>query len=155
MLFMLIFITILLLAFIIYYKLDGSMFLWIMSIFYLSVYLIPTLFIHFKYSVISNNIIFKIDYSGITKIENGEKIFYENSKIEEIVIYGTANRILDSGYREFVFENYFYAEIKLIENDPLIITCLFSSKIDKILSIYFNDKKVKKVKLFYPLIQKH
>jgi len=88
-----------------------------MSIFYLSVYLIPTLFIHFKYSVISNNIIFKIDYSGITKIENGEKIFYENSKIEEIVIYGTANRILDSGYREFVFENYFYAEIKLINKD--------------------------------------
>lgn len=140
------------LAFIVYYNLNDSKFLWIISMPYLALYLIPTLYLHLNYTEKSNNKSFKIDNTGISKTENGNTVFYKESEIEEIVIYGTANKIKDKAYGNTIFEHYFYTEIKLIDKESLCITCLFSKNIDEILCSKFKNINIRKVKRFYPII---
>nr|WP_315159234.1 hypothetical protein [uncultured Flavobacterium sp.] len=115
-------------------------------------YLIPTLYLHSNYSAASKNKSFKIDAAGISITENGKTIFYKESRINEIVIYGTASKITNGDSGRSIFEHYFYAEIKLRE-ESLIITSLFSSKIDKVLSSNFKYVHIRKVKCFYPKIK--
>ena len=124
----------------------------IISILYLGGFLIPTIYLHLNYSAESKNKSFKIDAAGISITENGETIFYKESRINEIVIYGTASKITNGDSGRSIFEHYFYAEIKLRE-ESLIITSLLSSKIDKVLSSNFKYVHVRKVKCFYPKIK--
>lgn len=152
MLFSLILMTALGLAFIVYYDLNNFKFLKIFSIPYLALFFIPTLYLHLNYTAKSNNKSFKIENKGITKIENGNTVFYEESEIEEIIIYGTANKIKNKAFSNTVFEHYFYTEIKLKHKESLFITCLFSKNIDEILYSKFKNTNIRKVKCFYPTI---
>nr|WP_315201443.1 hypothetical protein [uncultured Flavobacterium sp.] len=123
----------------------------IISVLYVG-YLIPALYLHLNYSSKSGNKSFKIDNKGISITENGRTIFYKESRINEIVIYGTASKITNGVSGRSIFEHYFYAEIKLRE-ESLFITSLLSKDIDKVLSSNFKYVHVRKVKCFYPTIQ--
>ncbi|OYX27694.1 MAG: hypothetical protein B7Z06_03725 [Flavobacteriales bacterium 32-35-8] len=58
----------------------------------------------------------------------------------------------DSGFRNFSFESYYYCKLELIDNDNIVITCLHSNKIDKILTDNFKEVEIIKVKTFFPII---
>lgn len=121
----------------------------IILVFYLLFYLLPTIYIYLNYYKNSKNIKFKIDKFGITK--NG--ILYKVENIKEIKFYMTSNKIKNSGLTYFSFECFYFAEINLLSSEKIIITNLFSSKIDDMLKYYFKDTPTTKVRTFYPIVK--
>jgi hypothetical protein len=145
--------TIFLLAyFVVYPGFDYFIIPGIISILYVG-YLISALYLHLNYSAKSKNKSFKIDDTGISITENGKTIFYKESGINEIVIYGTESKITNGASGRSIFEHYFYAEIKLRE-ESLFITSMFSRKIDQVLFSNLKYVPFRKVKCFYPIISK-
>jgi hypothetical protein len=147
----LIIITAFWIALIISCKIDDSNLLGMLSIPYLLLCLIPTLYLHLNYSAKSNNKSFKIENTGITKTENGNTVFYEESEFDEIVIYATPRKIKNYA-NGTIFQHYYYTEIKLKSKESLIITCLFSQNIDEILFSKFKNANIRKVEYYYPTI---
>ncbi len=62
------------------------------------------------------------------------------------------NKAKDSASRKLPFEDYYYVQILTANQKVIFISSLFSTKIDKILEVNFKDLKIKRLKVFYPLI---
>jgi hypothetical protein len=124
----------------------------IFSLPYLILFFSPVAIIHLNHYVNSKGIIYKIDETGITKIVKNEEEFISIANIKEITFFMTPNRFLNSSTGNFPFEDYYYAEIKTTDKKVLFISCLYSTKIDKILEVNFKDLNIKKLKTIYPLI---
>ena len=65
----------------------------------------------------------------------------------------TPNKLKDSAVRSLPFENYYYIKLQLINGKDLIITCLHSRKIDKIVEDHFKEIEIVKIKRFFPSIK--
>lgn len=116
------------------------------------IYVFPVLYIHCNYYKFSKGIVYEISKLGLTvKTKNGNKEININ-QIKEIIIFMTTNRIKNSGYSEFPFDCYYYAKIRFNDNEELIISSLFSHKLDKILESNLDMVKITKIKVFYPTI---
>lgn len=135
-----------------YYDSLGEKILLYLLIPFIVFFVAPVLYIHYNYYINSQGITYWINKNGLTiKTKKYSKEIDVNN-IEEIVFYMTANRLKKSGYREFAFESYFYAKIKLRSKETFIITSLFSDKIDVIFESNFDSIKISKIKSFYPII---
>ena len=69
-----------------------------------------------------------------------------------VKLYMSGTRLAGMSLRNFPFENYYYAKIVIEDNTEIIINCLFSQKIDKILQSYYSEVPTFKIKDFYPII---
>lgn len=119
---------------------------------YLIIFIIPVAIIHLNYYINGRGIIYKIDESGITKIADNKEEFIPITDIKEITFFMMPNRLLDSAVRSFPFENYYYVKILTTDKKNIFISCLFSTKIDKIFVENFKELNIKKLKVIYPLI---
>lgn len=122
---------------------------------YSLIFILPTIIIHYNYYRFSSGRMytFELDY---IKIDFGNDVLILSKKdIKEINFYMTPNRIKKSGLINFPFERYYYGEIKTAKQGSVIITCLFSSKIDDILIETYKDILISKSERFFPYIYKN
>lgn len=119
---------------------------------YLVIFFIPVIIIHLNYYINGTGIIYKIDESGITKTVNNKEEFISIADIKEITFFMMPNRLLNSALRSLPFEDYYYVQILTTDKKVIYISCLFSTKIDKILEVNFKELNIKKLKAIYPLI---
>lgn len=112
----------------------------------------PVFIIHLNYYLTTKDVSYEINQNELVIIKTTKISSYKTNEINEIVLYMTANKLKDSASRNFLYENYYYAKIKLFNNEEAIITCLHSNKIDQILTTNFNAVKILKIKRFYPII---
>ncbi|WP_286920673.1 hypothetical protein [Flavobacterium sp. UBA4197] len=115
-------------------------------------FMLPVLYLHYNYYENSKGVTYEIEKSGLIIKKNNIKREIKIDSINEIVFFMTANRLQKSGYSQFAFENYHYAKIILKDDEQIIITCLFSDKIEAILESNFKAIKITKIKTFYPVI---
>lgn len=118
-----------------------------------SISIIPVLIIHFNYYLAGRGTSYEINQKSIVVIGKNKKIAYQMDEITHIIFYMTVNKLLDSAIGNFVFRDYFYAEIIFSDHQKTIITCLHSDKIDEILTENFKGVKISKVKTFFPIIK--
>ena len=116
------------------------------------VFIVPVFIIHLNYYLISRRISYEIRKNQIMVLTENKSIVYNKDEIKEIFFYMTANKMKNSGFANFLFENYYYSKITLFSNEEIIITCLHSQQIDKILSDNFSESKILKIKKMYPII---
>ena len=64
----------------------------------------------------------------------------------------SGTRLAGLAIRNLPFEDYYYAKIIMNDNSEIIITSLFSHKIDEILSSFYKKTQLIKIKDFYPII---
>jgi hypothetical protein len=116
------------------------------------VFTAPTLVLHYNHYLNSKGGVFELTKSGIIKKEKMEVMSYSVNDIREITFYMTRNRETNSATRELAFEDYHYGKIIMTNGESIIITCLFSHKLDKILPEMYPDVKVSKIRRFYTFI---
>ncbi|GEL10646.1 hypothetical protein FGL01_13850 [Flavobacterium glycines] len=113
-------------------------------------YFLPVFILHINYYIKSSHSSFIIDQNKLIYISNNKEKIIEANQIIKISIF--MNGLKDSGFRNFAFESYYYSQLELINNENIIITCLHSNKIDKILADNFKEVEIVKVKTFFPII---
>ncbi|MDQ1165446.1 hypothetical protein [Flavobacterium sp. SORGH_AS_0622] len=121
---------------------------------FIVIFVVPVLFIHLNYYLLSAHIVYEINQEDLMIIEKNKNIKYNIKDVIRVTIYMTPNKLKDSAVRSFPFESYYYVELQLINNKKLIITCLHSRKIDKIIENYFKKIEIVKIKSIFPLIKK-
>lgn len=119
-------------------------------VYFFIMYFLPVFIIHINYYIISFRNSFIIDQNRLICVSNSKEKIIESNQIVKISVF--MNGLKDSGFRNFAFESYYYCKLELIDNDNIIITCLHSNKIDKILTDNFKEVEIIKVKTFFPII---
>ena len=117
---------------------------------YFLMFLFPVIVIHLNYLIKNQGIIFEISKDEILKKDKTNISKYCAQDIEEIIICTSGSR--NRGNGGLAHSDYYYAKIELLDNSSLIITSLYSSKIDKILKENFKDVKMRTENVFYPII---
>jgi hypothetical protein len=112
---------------------------------------LPTACIHYSYYIISKRIIYVIDESGITKKAADKDIRYEKNDFKKIVFRMNRRRIM-YGYSLIGLCNYYYCEITLFDGTEILITSLFSTKLEEIFKEYYSDIPQEPESFFYPII---
>lgn len=112
-------------------------------------YFLPVFIIHINYCIKSFRNSFIIDPNRLIYMSNGKEKIIESNQIVKISIVMNGSK--DSGFRNFAFESYYYCKLDLMDNN-IIITCLHSYRIDKILRDNFREVEIVKVKTFFPII---
>lgn len=118
---------------------------------YFIFFFFPVLFLHLNYLNQDSQPVFINEGCLMVQKNKNEFLKYNSGQILDIKLYingskGTVNGVL-------AFSNYYYAKINLWDGSSLIITSLYSSKIDRILKENFKDVKIKTEKVFYPIIR--
>ncbi len=116
------------------------------------IFILPSVYMHLNYYFQGNDIEYELDNQRIKIIKDKVEIIYTKDAFKEIKLYMSGTRLAGMSLRNFPFENYYYAKIVIEDNTEIIITCLFSQKIDKILESYYSEVPTLKIKDFYPII---
>lgn len=115
--------------------------------------MLPTLYLHLNYYNESKGYIYELNKDEIKVIEKGSEIIFHKEDFKVIEFYMSGAKLAGLVMRNFPFESYYYAKIIMNDKKEIIIPFLFSNEIDKILTSFYNDVPVIKVKDFYPLIK--
>jgi hypothetical protein len=117
------------------------------------VLILPTIYIHLNYYTIGRRHIYELKEDGIIVTENEKSVIYSRENFKTLDFYMSGTRFAGLALRNFPFEDYYYAKIIMNNEQEIIISCLFSKKIDKILTSLYKEVPVNKIKDFYPTIQ--
>lgn len=120
---------------------------------FILIFVVPVLIIHLNYYLITTHIGYEINEEGLIVFENNKIIKYNIKDINRVIIFMTPNKLKYSAVRSLPFENYYYIKLQLINGKDLIITCLHSRKIDKIVEDHFKEIEIVKIKRFFPSIK--
>jgi hypothetical protein len=131
---------------------DSSVFIYVIIPMFI-VLVLPTAYIHYDYYIHGRNYSYEINDRGIIQFKNDKFVTFDRANFKEIKLYMSGTRLIGSGVKNFPFEDYYYAKITTIEGDEILISCLFSKKIDELLVSLYSEVPVTKNKYFYPLIQ--
>lgn len=121
---------------------------------FIIIFALPVIIIHLNYYLVSARVIYEIKEESFEVNQNNINREYSITDVNKIFIFMTPNRLKDSAVRSFPFENYYYIELQMIDGGKLLMTCLHSRKIDKIIEDNFRDIEIIKVKSIFPLIRK-
>lgn len=116
------------------------------------VLILPTIYIHLNYYSFGKGHIYELKEDGITVTDNGNFFVFSKENFTTIEFYMSGTKFAGLSLRNFPFEDYYYAKIIMNNKQEIIISCLFSKKIDKILTSLYNEVPVIKIKDFYPTI---
>ena len=119
----------------------------------LIVLVLPTAYIHYDYYSHGRNYSYEINDRGIIQFKKDKVVAFDRANFKEIKLYMSGTRLIGSAVKNFPFEDYYYAKITTIEGEEILISCLFSKKIDELLASLYSEVPVTKNKYFYPLIQ--
>ncbi len=114
--------------------------------------ILPTLYLHINYYNKCKNYVYILNEDEIKVIKNNREVDYRKENFKEIKIYMSGTRMAGLALRNFPFENYYYTKIVMHDKHEIIIPCLFSNNIDRILVSLYNEIPVIKIKSFYPNI---
>ena len=128
----------------------GKSFLIFAALFLILIF--PTLYLHLNYYNAGKNYEYDLNENSITVIKDNAKMVFYKQNFKTIEFHMSGTRMAGVGVRNFPFENYYYAKIVMNNDDEIIISCLFSKKIDQILTSLYNDVPIINVKEFYPLV---
>jgi len=117
------------------------------------VLILPTIYIHLNYYNIGKGHIYELKEDGITVTENEKFVTYSKENFKTLEFYMSGTRFAGLALRNFPFEDYYYAKIIMNNEQEIIISCLFSKNIDQILTSFYKEVPVIKIKDFYPTIQ--
>lgn len=124
----------------------------ILCLFFVFLYVIPVLVIHYNYYLNDKDKVYEITEFGIKQKNKNGIQFIEISKIQEIEFFMTANKLNETGFQSLPFVDYYYASIKVKNESEIVLSCLLSSELENILIQYLPNISIKKAKKFYPLI---
>ncbi|OYX80340.1 MAG: hypothetical protein B7Y83_18565 [Flavobacteriales bacterium 32-34-25] len=119
-------------------------------VYFFIMYFLPVFIIHINYYIKSSCNSFIINPNRLIYLSNGKEKIIESNQIIKISIFMNGSK--DSGFRNFAFESYYFCKLELIDNEEIIITCLHSNQIDKILTDNFQEIEIMKIKTFFPII---
>lgn len=113
--------------------------------------IVPTLIIHLNhYRFSKNRTVILLD--NMIKIDgNNINCIYNLSDISSITIYMSGARYSNLSIQSFPFENYFYCKIDSISNEPLILSSIFSDKLEELLKEKYKVSFVRE-RTYYPYI---
>lgn len=117
-----------------------------------AILILPTLYVHLNYYNAGKGSMYDLNKDEIRVVKNGDEIVFYKENFKMIEFYMSGTKLAGLVIRNFPFENYYYAKIIMNDNTEIIISCLFSDAIDKILPSFYTDIPVVKIKDFYPLI---
>lgn len=117
------------------------------------IFALPVIIIHINYYLASAHIVYEINGENFLVIEKNKITKYNIRDVNKVIFYMTPNKLNDSAVRSFPFENYYYIRLQLINSENLIITCLHSKKIDKIINDNFKEIETVKIKNIFPIIR--
>lgn len=114
--------------------------------------IVPTLYVHLNYYNEGKGCVYELNKDEIKVIKGGDILVFYKEDIKTIELHMSGTRLSGLVIRNFPFENYYYAKIIMNDNTKIIISCLFSDEIDKILPSFYSEIPIIKIKDFYPLI---
>ena len=123
-------------------------------LFYLILYLIPVIVIHFNYY--ENNTKYTIEISEdllSINVDNNISLI-SSADIKEIIFYMTPSGLQNSSFRSLPFEKYYYVVITCLDGSNFYLTSLLSDKVAHMLELNFKDVLIKKQGTLYPIIIK-
>ncbi|MHC0443019.1 hypothetical protein [Flavobacterium sp. 3-210] len=135
----------------IYFKLDIKSITYI-NIPILIVFVLPTIYIHQNYYNEGKGCVYELNEEHISFTSNDQLVIYNKGDFKTINFYMSGTKCAGLALRNFPFEDYFYAKIIMNNDQEVIISCLFSKNIDKILTSLYKDVPTTKIKDFYPII---
>ena len=109
------------------------------------------LLLHLNYYNNCKECVFELNKNEIKVLKNGETFVFCQENFKSIEFYMSGTRLAGLAIRNLLFEDY-YAKIIMNDNNEIIITSLFSHKIDEILSSFYEKTQLIKTKDFYPII---
>lgn len=121
-------------------------------LFYLIIFCIPVIYLHYTYYFASKGFSYKIERGQLVQMKKSVETYYKINDIKKIDLFMNGNRLRNEAFRRFPFQDYYYAIIELKEGEKIIITCLHSYKLDKILTENFSETELNKHSFFYPII---
>ncbi|AYN03974.1 hypothetical protein [Flavobacterium sp. 140616W15] len=114
--------------------------------------ILPTLYVHLNYYNEGKGFVYELNKDEIKVINDNGVIIFHKENFKKIEIYMSGTRLAGLVIRNFPFEDYYYAKIIMNDGKEIIISCLFSKKIDKILPSLYGEIPLVKIKDFYPII---
>jgi hypothetical protein len=117
------------------------------------IFAVPVIIIHLNYYFASAKTVYLITEQHFEVIYKNKSVKYNIKDVNKAVVIKTPNKLKDSAVRSFSFENYYYIKLQLVNGKTLIMTCLHSNKIDKIIEDHFKEIEVIKIKSIFPLIK--
>ncbi len=121
----------------------------IVSIWSLSFYIIPLVFIHFNYYKINRNSILNITQKGFLLSQRNDSVEFDFNEIKKVV-FNLSYPLYDKRFRLFFWDEYFYAQVYLKSGKNIIITCLLFDKLEAIIP----SNLIKRKKRIFPYIKK-
>ena len=120
----------------------------------LSFFTIPIIYIHSNYyRYVKNQIVFlEDDVIKIQLIDNSSEEVIPLENIKNVRLHISGPRMAKLGIRSFIFEDYFYFEIKTIDDKRIIINSLYNNNLDDIFKKKYPSIKIKTITAYYPLI---
>lgn len=131
---------------------DSNIFIYVIIPLFI-VLVLPTAYIHYNYYKYGRNYSYELNERGIVQSKNSKSVTFDRGNFKEIKLYMSGTRLIGSAIKNFPFEDYYYAKITTMEGEEILITCLFSKKIDELLVSHYSEVPLTKKKYFYPLIQ--
>jgi len=119
---------------------------------YLLIFFIPVIYLHFTYYYTSKGFFYKIGQGKLVQIGRSGETYYKVNDIKKIELFMNGNRLREESFRRFPFQDYYYSIIELKEGRKIIITCLHSYKLDKILTENLSGAEINKHNVFFPIL---
>ena len=94
---------------------------------------LPAIYLHLEYSVKNFGQTFIVKSDKILVRRNGKVLIFTIEQIEKVILYKSAS-MEGFGFARSPMEYYYFARIKTITNEDIVITCLVSQNIAEILN---------------------
>lgn len=120
----------------------------------LGIFTIPTLYIHMNYyKYVKDKVLFlEEEEIKIHSLDTNTITIFKISDIKKVKLFMSGSRIANLINKHFMFENYYYYEIELHNNDIVIINSLHDGDIDSILKKKYPFVEIEVINTYYPLI---
>ncbi len=121
----------------------NSSFVVVLGIFFI-IDTLPALYLHIRYWIKNGGKQYKVDSNGIIQIRKNEERLIKKSDIQKIIVTKSASSD-KGGIPILSIESYYFTRVVLKTGEDLVLTCLVSPKIDKVLrnlnGVLFERKK--------------
>lgn len=117
----------------------------------LSLDIVPTLYLHIEYLLKNNGEAYEVHFDELVRYKNGEKTTYKVSDIKLIKVYMSPALYRRSNFHLLGIEAYHYARVQLKSGEELIITCLLTPKVERVMNRLRGVKIERKKCLFNTL----
>ena len=121
-------------------------------LFYLILYAIPVIVIHFNYYENNKQYIVEISKDLLSINVDNNISLVSSADIKEIIFYMTPSGLQNSSFRSLPFEKYYYVVITCLDGSNFYLTSLLSDKVAYLLELNFKDVLIKKQGTLYPII---